>query len=137
MLKQIRIAAALIDDGQGCIFLVRKRHTAAFMQPGGKVDDGETPFQTLARELAEELCFSPNQADARFVGTYSAAANEPNHRVKAHIFHIRCSGRTFSIGAELEQGIWVSLDDAPKLHLAPLTRDHMLPLARTLCSLAP
>jgi 8-oxo-dGTP diphosphatase len=131
----ICIAAALIDDGEGRVFLVRKRDTAAFMQPGGKIDQDETPFQTLARELTEELSFAPDEAVARLIGTFSApAANEPDHRVEAQIFHIRACGRTFTIGAELEQGIWVSIDDASKLPLAPLTRDHMLPLARILCS---
>ena len=41
----IRIAAALLIDPQGRTLLVRKRGTGAFMQPGGKIDAGETPVQ--------------------------------------------------------------------------------------------
>ena len=33
----ISVVAALIRDGDGRVLLVRKRGTAAFMQPGGKL----------------------------------------------------------------------------------------------------
>lgn len=135
MSKQIRIAAALIDDGKGQVFLVRKRGTTAFMQAGGKIDCGETPFEALMRELAEELEYTPDQEITRFVGTFSClAANEPDLLLEAHLFHIRTSGREFSAAAELEEVLWVPIETAGELHLAPLTRHHVLPLARALRS---
>lgn len=133
MSRRIRIAAALIDDGLGRILVVRKRGTCAFMQAGGKIEPGETSFGALARELTEELGFTPTQAEARFLGTFAAdAANEPNHRVEAQLFHIRAAGREFRIAAELEEAIWVSIEKAGELQLAPLLRDHVLRLAREL-----
>lgn len=126
----IRIAAALIDDEQGRVFLVRKRGTAAFMQAGGKIDSGESPFEALARELTEELRFTPSEAQARFLGTFHcAAANEPGHLLEAHLFHIRAGNDPFEIAAELEEAVWVSPDAASHLRLAPFTREHVLPLA--------
>ena len=131
MPKQLSIVAALIDDGAGRVFLVRKRGTAAFMLAGGKSDGAETAFQTLARELAEELGFSPGESEARYLGAFSAqAANEPDHQVHARIFHIRAAGHSFTVGAELEEGRWVTIEEAMRLPLAPLARDHVLPLAR-------
>ncbi len=133
MTKRILIAAALIDDGRGQVLLVRKRGTAAFMQAGGKLDPGETPFEALARELDEELGYRPAHAEVRFLGTFSAdAANEPGHRLEAHLFHVRAFGREFRVSAELEEAVWVSVEAAGKLHLAPFTRDHVLPLAHVL-----
>jgi 8-oxo-dGTP pyrophosphatase MutT (NUDIX family) len=133
MLGTIRIAAALIDDGQGRIFLVRKRGTAAFMQAGGKIETGETPLGALVRELMEELRFAPPQGAADFLGDFSApAANEPGQFVRASLFHIRCN-RYFSVAAELEEAIWVSIGEAAELNLAPFTRAYVLPLAIELC----
>jgi 8-oxo-dGTP pyrophosphatase MutT (NUDIX family) len=128
---RIRIAAALIDDEHGRVLLVRKRGTAAFMQAGGKIDSGESPFEALARELAEELLFTPSAAQAEFLGIFHcAAANEPDHLLEAHLFHVRASDDAFEIAAELEEAVWVSPDAASDLQLAPFTREHVLPLAR-------
>jgi 8-oxo-dGTP diphosphatase len=135
MTGRICIAAALIDDGRGRIFLVRKRGTTAFMQAGGKIEPGEAPLDALARELAEELDFASAGNEARFLGTFSSeAANEPDHRLEAHLFHIRVGDRALRPAAELEEGLWVSPDAAARLPLAPFTRDHVLPLARALAS---
>jgi 8-oxo-dGTP pyrophosphatase MutT (NUDIX family) len=100
MPNRIIIAAALIGDGDGQLLLVRKRGTAAFMQAGGKLDPGETPFQALARELEEELGYRPAQAEVSFLGTFAAeAANEPDHFLEAHLFHLRAAGGQFRIAA--------------------------------------
>jgi 8-oxo-dGTP pyrophosphatase MutT (NUDIX family) len=133
MPNRIIIAAALIGDGDGQLLLVRKRGTAALMQAGGKLDPGETPFQALARELEEELGYRPAQAEVSFLGTFSAeAANEPDHFLEAHLFHLRAAGGQFRIAAELEEAVWVSIEEAAALHLAPFTREHVLPIARLL-----
>jgi len=135
MPNPIRIAAALIDDGDGRVFLVRKRGTEAFMQAGGKIDPGETPLQALMRELSEELNFSPPESDTYFLGTFTCpAANEPDHLLEAHLFHVRTGKPDFAIAAELEEAVWTSPEAAERLNLAPFTRDHVLPLARSISS---
>ena len=128
----IRIAAALIDDGEGRVFLVRKRGTEAFMQPGGKIGPRETALEALRRELVEELGFAPG-GELPFLGTFRApAANEPGLIVEAKLFHLRVSPRSFEIAAEIDAGAWVALDEAAALPLAPFTRDDVIPLARSL-----
>jgi 8-oxo-dGTP pyrophosphatase MutT (NUDIX family) len=47
----LRIAAALLIREDGHTLLVRKRGTTSFMQPGGKIDPGETAQRALVREL--------------------------------------------------------------------------------------
>ncbi len=128
----IRIAAALIDDGQGRTLLVRKAKTAFFMQAGGKIEPGETPLEALLRELKEEIGLDLLDHAPRHLGCFMAeAANESGHLVEAELFHIR-TARQPQASAEIEETIWIALDRADELTLAPLTRDHVLPLARRL-----
>ena len=53
--RTLHIAAACLIDDDGRLLLVRKRGTRVFMLPGGKREALESPLQTLARELDEEL----------------------------------------------------------------------------------
>lgn len=128
----IRIAAALIDDWEGRLLLVRKAGTAWFMQAGGKIEDGETPVGALRRELDEEIGLLLAEDDARPLGRYAApAANEPGQIVEAEIFHIRVRHEPV-VRSEIEEAIWVDRATALALPLAPLTRDHILPLSHAL-----
>ncbi|AMK29768.1 NUDIX hydrolase [Pseudomonas mosselii] len=130
MSNTIRIAAALLIDLQGRTLLVRKRGTQAFMQPGGKIDAGESPAQALVRELHEELGLCVDLAEAFHLGRFSApAANEPGFEVQAELFRVQCV-ETVSPAAEIEEVTWLSADQATDLDLAPLTRDLILPLWR-------
>ncbi|MBH5321316.1 NUDIX hydrolase [Aurantiacibacter sediminis] len=131
-LSPITIAAALIDDDKGRLLLVRKRNTKWFMQAGGKIEPGETAQDALRRELKEEIGLSIQDARLRYLGTFFApAANEADCVVDAALFHIRHSHLPIA-KEEIEEAVWVSPDDALNLPLAPLTRDHVLPIARTL-----
>jgi uncharacterized protein (TIGR00730 family) len=121
----IRIAAAVVTDLEGRTLLVRKRNTLFFMQPGGKLKDGETPFAALARELSEEL--GCTLLTAEFLGTFSApAANEPSYKVEAALFRVHIRGE-IKAAAEIEEIVWVEPEHTGTLPLAPLTRDHVLP----------
>lgn len=130
MAPPIRIAAALIDDGTGNMLLVRKAGTTAYMQAGGKIEPGETPIEALRRELAEEIGLTIT--DARALGRFRApAANEPGRVVEAELFHLT-TPHDPAIAAEIEEAIWVEIARAGDLPLAPMTREHVLPIALAL-----
>lgn len=83
----IRVSAAIIRNRDGEFLLVRKKGTTAFMFPGGKPEPGETPDQTLIRELDEELNLRVGTEDLTFVGTFRTnAANEANTQLLADVF---------------------------------------------------
>jgi 8-oxo-dGTP pyrophosphatase MutT (NUDIX family) len=129
--RVIRIAAAVMMDEAGRVLLVRKRGTSAFMQPGGKIEPDEGPLAALARELAEELGVGFDPGRARLLGEFSApAANEPGHVVEAVLYRVAVSARP-EPAAEIEEIAWVDPARPPGVELAPLTRDHVLPLVRT------
>ena len=126
--KEIRIAAAVLLDDRGRMLVVRKHGTSHFMQPGGKIEPGETPIEALERELAEEVSL-PLSAAAQPQGIFSApAANEPETSVVAHIFSARVE-QAPRIGREIDSMAWLDPSAPGEIVLAPLTRDHMLPLA--------
>ncbi|HYG30065.1 MAG TPA: NUDIX domain-containing protein [Allosphingosinicella sp.] len=125
----IRIAAAIVVDAAGRTLLVRKRGTEAFMQPGGKIGDSELPIDALAREVREELGCRIAGAH-RPLGRFSAvAANEADTVVEAELFAVELVGE-IAPAAEIEEARWHHPDDVPAFPLAPLTRDHVLPLVR-------
>ena len=131
--RTIGVVAALIRDENGRVLLVRKRGTSAFMQPGGKRDAGESDLAALAREIDEELGCCVDGDTARPLGVFEcAAANEPGFRVVASVYAVDVEG-DIRPQAEIEQAIWVDPRALPDLPLAPLTRDHVLPLAGQMC----
>jgi 8-oxo-dGTP diphosphatase len=125
----IKIVAALIRDRSGRVLLVRKRGMKAFMQPGGKLDAGEDDITALSREISEELGCILDPESVLPLGVFDAvAANEPGFRVKANLYRVDVTGEIL-LSREIDEAIWVDPASPPDIHLAPLTRDHVLPLA--------
>jgi 8-oxo-dGTP diphosphatase len=130
MTGQIVVAAALVRNAIGELLLVRKRGTECFMLPGGKIEPGETPLQTLVRELREELGATFQSLDARFLGVFTAAAaNEPDRQVVAHLLAVGLDADA-SPGAEIEEMIWADVLKPASFPLAPLVREAILPIMR-------
>jgi len=126
--KVIRIAAGLLVDADGMALVVRKQGAAVFMQPGGKIEPGESAAAALARELAEELGLAVALEALEPLGRFTApAANEPGFTVEADVFRVSYAGDARP-GAEIAE---IALIDpsVPHLPLAELSRRHILPLA--------
>jgi 8-oxo-dGTP diphosphatase len=127
--RVISVVAAVIRDDSGRVLLVRKRGTQAFMQPGGKRDAGESDVAALSREIVEELGCRVTVNSARALGDFECvAANEPGFRVRAAVYAVDVEG-AIAPKAEIEEMVWVDPRALPALNYAPLTRDHVLPLA--------
>jgi 8-oxo-dGTP pyrophosphatase MutT (NUDIX family) len=128
--RVIRIAAAVIVDAEGRTLLVRKRGTRAFMQAGGKLSEGETAAMALEREIREELGCGVRLC--RPLGlARAAAAKEEGWTVEAELFAVELTGDV-QPAAEIEEILWCEPAGAATLTLAPLTRDHVLSLVRSM-----
>ncbi|WLD96093.1 NUDIX domain-containing protein [Agrobacterium leguminum] len=128
--REIVIAAAVLLNERRQMLVVRKRGTTQFMQPGGKIDPGETPEQALHRELAEEIGLTLPENAARYEGVFrEEAANETGADIVAHTFIARLQTEV-APQAEIEEVRWLDLDHHPGITIARLTETQMLPLAR-------
>ncbi|MNU50560.1 8-oxo-dGTP diphosphatase [compost metagenome] len=128
--REIVIAAAVLLNERRQMLVVRKRGTTQFMQPGGKIDPGETPEQALHRELAEEIGLTLPENAVRYEGVFrEEAANETGADVVAHAFIARLYADV-TPQAEIEEVRWLDLDRHPGVMIARLTETQMLPLAR-------
>jgi ADP-ribose pyrophosphatase YjhB (NUDIX family) len=99
--------AFLTDDGER-VLLGRTTYRNGWLPTGGFVQRGETPQQTIAREVQEELGI--------------AAELQPYHRVafdaKRQGVTFICVGRlpegaTFELSAELREVRWFAFDEIP------------------------
>ncbi|MEQ1736036.1 MAG: exonuclease domain-containing protein, partial [Rhodoglobus sp.] len=126
--KIIRIAAAVVTDVAGRSLLVRKRGSAIFMQPGGKIESGESALDALTRELREEIGLVVDPGETEYIGSYRAvAANEENTVVRAEVFFVTTPELPVA-GAEIDELLWIERLDQISVEVAPLSRDSLLPL---------
>jgi DNA polymerase-3 subunit epsilon len=126
--KIIRIAAAVVTDTAGRSLLVRKHGSSIYMQPGGKIESGESALAALTRELREELGIQVDPGETEYIGSYRAvAANEENTVVRAEVFFLTTHELPVA-GAEIEELLWIERLDQIAVEVAPLSRDSLLPL---------
>lgn len=122
----LKIAAAVVSDPDGRLLLVRKHNTSFFMQPGGKIDAGETALEALCRELKEELGLNVNSDQLSPLGIHNAlAANEPDMMLEAHLFSLVID-EPVEAAAEIAEAKWVTREEAWQLPLAPLTKEYVV-----------
>ncbi|MGQ7263471.1 NUDIX hydrolase [Vreelandella sp. V005] len=121
----LKIAAAVVSDHEGRLLLVRKHHTSFYMQPGGKIEKGESALAALCRELREELGLQVNEDQLIPLGLQTAeAANEPGVMLEANLFGLVID-EPVEAAAEIAEAKWVTREEAWQLSLAPLTKAYI------------
>ena len=137
-MKNITVSALVIQHpSEPALLMVRKRGTTSFMLPGGKPEAGETPQDTVIREIREELGLRLDARELFFLGTFTAAAaNEAEHTVTGHVFVCETVPADLNVDApqclqEIDDIDWFSYVDLPPdtagRQFAPLTRTQVIP----------
>lgn len=127
----LRISAVLVTDDAGRILLVRKRGTSRFMQPGGKLEPGESFAAAAAREMGEELGLTVPASGLEDLGHwYGPAANEEDTFIDAGLFgwSLPAGSPQPAAAAEIEEILWISpAAAAERTDLSPLLSERILP----------
>jgi ADP-ribose pyrophosphatase YjhB (NUDIX family) len=74
---RVGIRALIVRDNT--VLLVKHTYLPGWYLPGGKVDRGETVWEALVREVAEECALRVKQA--RLIGVYSNREQNPNDHI--------------------------------------------------------
>lgn len=101
-----KAAGILIKDRRAVV--ERSMGKPAFVQPGGRIEAGETAAQALVRELKEEFDIDVSESDLEPFGAYSApAANHPSQQVHMEVFMVKKWRGTVRPNSEVEELLWV------------------------------
>ncbi|VTR50292.1 mutator mutT protein [Sphingobacterium thalpophilum] len=128
-MNKIVICSAMILSPAGNMLMVRKRSSAYFQLPGGKIAAGESDMAALTRELKEELGLEVEVTALRFIGNHvTQAVNEPDTLVEGHIYAMTLGMETvFRPQAELEEVVWISKEHWQMYRLAHLAAEFVVP----------
>lgn len=107
-MDEIYKAAGIIIKDRKLLF-TRAQDMDFFIDPGGKIEEGETAEQALIRELKEELSIDVNETDLEFFGKYTAeAANHKGKTVHMKAFIVKKWQGEIRPDAEIEELRWLT-----------------------------
>ena len=109
--------AAILENQKGEILIAKRKkgNLAGYWEfPGGKIEKGETPEQSLIRELREEMNLEIELSGC--VGENIHLYDEVAIRLLA--FKGKITGGDIKL-ADHEEYAWIDLDDLKKVNLAP------------------
>jgi 8-oxo-dGTP diphosphatase len=127
-----KVGLAVLDHDR--LLLVRKRGGNFYILPGGKPELGENDFDTLSREIWEELGCGLAVERLVFLGAFfDEAAGMPGVKVTIRLYAGQLIGSP-APQAEIEDLKWWARTEQNEPSLAPSLRNSILPF---LCQTAP
>ncbi len=105
----IHKAGAVLLDGKGNFLVTRAAGKDIFVAPGGKLEEGESVLDALAREMMEEVRVEVNTETAEHLGTFQAvAAGNESKIVEMDVYLIHDSTGQPVPSSEIEEIMWVN-----------------------------
>lgn len=117
-----RVVAAVIEQSGLYLVCLRphgKRHGGLWEFPGGKVQDGESTREAVARELAEELAVT-----VTFTGAVLFRRADPGSKFVIEFVETAIRGSPVLLAHD--QLVWCHPEELLQLPLAPSDRDFVV-----------
>lgn len=120
-----KAAAVMIKDRK---LLVNKSHKYDFyLSPGGKIEAGETPEESLIRELKEEMNVEVTRDDFYHLNTVEApATNDPSKVLRMEIFMVESWKGELLPSNEIEEIKWID-STYPVENVGSIITRHIIP----------
>lgn len=120
-------AAGIIIEDKKLLF-TRAEGMEIFIDPGGKIEDGETAKQALVRELKEELSIDVNENDLELFGEYVAeAANHKGRTVHMQAFVVKKYRGEIKASSEIEELRWLTSEVPSDIKVGSIFGGEVLP----------
>lgn len=99
-----------------------------FIDPGGKIEEGETAKQALVRELKEELSIDVDEADLEPFGEFTAeAANHQGRTVHMQAFIVKKYSGEIKADSEIEELRWLTSEVPSDIKVGSIFGGEVLP----------
>lgn len=126
-MADIHKAAGVIIQNKK-ILALRTRGKETFVNPGGKLEPGETPKQALVRELQEELQIRVREEDLLEYGTYySQAAYDPEKSLQLDAFIVKTWSGELNPDNEIDEMQWIGFVLPDGMKIASIMEHDLLP----------
>jgi 8-oxo-dGTP diphosphatase len=119
-----KYALCIIRDNR--LLVQEEEGETLYLMPGGRPEAGETPEQTLLREIKEELGVELDKNSLRLLGSFEdAAAGRDDAIVHIELYLGDFSGELQPC-SEVKRLVWFGKND-DRNKLAPVTQNKILP----------
>ncbi len=116
------IAGALIKNGRQFLLIKRRAYPFGYALPAGHIEYGETPLETLHREILEETGLKVKKSTLLFEGEIH---NKCRYGADRHIWYFykcQCEPGIPLLNPESEGIGWYSPEEVSSLNLIPSAR---------------
>lgn len=124
-----KAAGIIVQDRK--VIATRSRGKDIFIQPGGKLEEGETEVQALIRELREELGVEVTEGDVEKIDDYYAEADgQVGKRLKLAAYLVRNYSGDIAPQSEVEEVRAFSSEVPSDVKLASIFEHDILPVLK-------
>jgi mutator protein MutT len=121
-----RSGAVIIQNKK--VLVERSKGKNFFIPPGGRLERGETPKQSLIRELKEELQIEVSESDLiEFESYFKKAGGQEDYDVKMDLFIVKNWNGEIKSDSEVEEILWIDSNIPKNISIGSIFEKEVMP----------